>query len=217
MPPVAWKAYNDASEKYFHVYEGLQFSRMHRAFSRFLPPIGSACLDVGAGSGRDAVALARRGYKVTAVEPSIGMRRLAEKYHSNSNITWIGDALPRLAKVLAMSQRFRFILLSAVWMHIPPHQRVQSLKSLNQLLEVDGCIAMTLRLGTPSEERVMFAISVEELLAHALQAGLVPLYVSRRTRDSLRREDIEWRKVVLCKTEAYYWLAKRNPVVSFGS
>lgn len=199
MPSVAWKAYNNASEVYFQTYEGLRFSKMHRAFSRFLPQLPANCLDVGAGSGRDAIALAKKGYYVTAVEPSVGMRRLAEKYHFHRRVRWLADALPRLSKVMAMPERYNFILLSAVWMHVPPHQRLQSLKTLNALLDSEGCIAITLRLGAPSEERIMYAVSVEELLAHAAQVGLVPLYVSRRMRDSLKREDVRWCKVVLRK------------------
>lgn len=209
MSSVAWEAYNDASEKYFHAYEGLRFYQMHRAFLRFLPPLGSMCLDIGAGSGRDAFALARRGYKVIAVEPSIGMRRLAEKYHSSSCITWVDDALPCLDKVVSERKKFKFILLSAVWMHVPPHLREPSLETLHRLLDEDGCIAMTLRLGTSSDERVMFPVSVEELISDAERVGLVPFYISRRTRDSLNREDIEWRKVVLCRGERHVQLAKR--------
>jgi 2-polyprenyl-3-methyl-5-hydroxy-6-metoxy-1,4-benzoquinol methylase len=199
MHSVAWKAYDDASRHFFETYEGLRFSTMHRSFLRFLPPPGALCLDVGAGSGRDAAALARRGYQVTAVEPSGGLRRLAEQHHANQGITWIDDALPNLEKVLAQSNRYRFILLSAVWMHIPPNQRLQSLMTLSRLLEPDGYIALTLRLGMPCHDRVMYSVSVEELLDHAKQAGLSVVYVSRRIRDSLKRSDITWRKVVLAK------------------
>lgn len=172
---------------------------MHRSFIRFLPPPGSLCLDVGAGSGRDAAALARRGYRVTAVEPSDGLRGLAQHHHSNPQITWVDDALPQLLKVLERGERYRFILLSAVWMHIPPEQRLQSLMTLEQVLEPDGYIALTLRLGTPCHDRVMYPVRVDELLDLAKMAGLTAVYVSRKTRDSLNRSEIGWRKVVFSK------------------
>lgn len=199
MHPIAWKAYDDASRHFFETYEGLRFSTTHRSFLRFLPPPGALCLDVGAGSGRDAAALARRGYRVTAVEPSSGLRRLAEQHHANQGIMWIDDALPNLTKVLARPDRYKFILLSAVWMHIPPDERLQSLMTLNRLLETGGYIAVTLRLGIPCHDRVMYPVSVEDLLDHAKQAGLSPVYVSRKIRDSLMRNNVAWRKLVLAK------------------
>lgn len=40
-------------------------------------PVGSSVVDVGAGSGADAAALEAAGCRVTAIEPSAGMRRVA--------------------------------------------------------------------------------------------------------------------------------------------
>lgn len=170
---------------------------MHRAFLRFLPEKGASCLDVGSGSGRDAAALARRGFRVTAVEPSNGLRKLAQANHVCPNITWIDDALPKLAKVIARNERYSFILLSAVWMHIPESQRMQSLQVLAKLLEPNGYIALTLRMGGSSHDRIMYPVSVEALLQQAVHAGLKPVYIGRATRDSLNRSEVEWRKVVL--------------------
>ncbi len=202
MQPVAWKIYDEASRHFFETYEGLSFSEMHRSFARFLPPSGSLCLDVGAGSGRDAAALARRGYRVTAVEPSDGLRDLAQRHHTDQKITWINDSLPDLTKVFERGEHYCFILLSAVWMHIPPEQRLQSLVTLEKLLEPQAHIAMSLRVGSPSFDRVMFPVSVDELLDQAKTAGLTDVYVSRKTRDSLKRSEIGWRKIVLTK-DAY--------------
>lgn len=197
MSKRAWTAYSRASQHFFDTYEELDFTKMHKAFLRFLPPKGSLCLDVGAGSGRDAAALARRGYQVVAVEPSDGLRSLASSHHAKSSITWVDDKLPQLDKVKDLPYRYQFILLSAVWMHIPVRNRLASLTSLRALLAPNGCIAITLRLGTPSSDRVMYPVSVEELLRHAEKVGLSPVYVGRKTRDSFSRNDVEWQKVVL--------------------
>lgn len=201
MRSITWEAYNEASKHFFETYEGLKFSAMHRPFLRFLPPLGGGCLDVGAGSGRDAAALARRGYRVTAVEPSDGLRQLAQQHHTDPHIVWINDSLPILAKVRARHERYQFILLSAVWMHIPPEQRLASLRTLYQLLEPGGYIAFTLRLGAPCHERVMYPVNVNELLGYAETVGLTPVYISRKSRDSLKRGDVGWKKVVLSRRE----------------
>lgn len=199
MQSVAWQAYDEASKHFFETYESVRFSVMHRSFLKFLPPKGAACLDVGAGSGRDAAALARRGYQVTAVEPSNGLRDLAQKRHDHPRITWVNDALPSLSDVLRAGQHYRFILLSAVWMHIPPAQRLLSLITLEHLLDANGCIAFTLRMGEACQGRVMYPVSVDELLELASRVGLHAIYVSRKTHDSFKRNEVEWRKVVLAK------------------
>ena len=52
---------------------------------------GAAILDVGCGTGRHAIELARRGYRVTGVDLSTGMLEQAEKYarEAKVEVTWI--------------------------------------------------------------------------------------------------------------------------------
>lgn len=199
MQITTWHAYDDASDSYFDSYERLSFSDMHRAFLKFLPQKGAACLDVGAGSGRDAAALARRGFSVTAAEPSRGLRALAQARHQSLGIRWIDDHLPQLKGVVASQERFAFILVSAVWMHVAPDDRGLAVRTLADLLEIDGHIAITLRQGDVSDGRLMYPVNTEELLSQAEENGLRAVYVSRRNKDSLARQDISWRKVVLAK------------------
>jgi protein-L-isoaspartate O-methyltransferase len=53
-------------------------SRIVGELARLLgPPKGGEILDVGAGTGNYAAALARLGYRVIAVEPAATMRRQA--------------------------------------------------------------------------------------------------------------------------------------------
>lgn len=202
MQSLAWKSYDDFGGSLFEDYEKLSFSKIHRSFLRFLPERGGACLDVGAGSGRDAAAMARRGFRVTAVEPSRILRDLAQRTRADAKIRWIDDSLPNLSKLLASKQRYSFILLSAVWMHIAPNDRSQALKTLTKLLDFEGCIAITLRTGTPCDDRTMYAVSVQELLELSRQVGLKPIYVSRTVQDSLNRNQVQWRKVVLVKSSS---------------
>ena len=55
-------------------------SRIVRELARLLElPKGSEIVDVGAGTGNYAFALARLGYRVVAVEPSATMRRQAQE------------------------------------------------------------------------------------------------------------------------------------------
>ena len=197
MREVGWSAYDGESESFFKTYESLRFSSTHRSFLRFLPKPGSACLDVGAGSGRDASALAARGYQVTAVEPSRGLRTLAMAKHTQDSITWIDDSLPGLANVKTLGKTFEFVLLSAVWMHVEPKDRKASLRTLKQLVSPGGAIALTLRIGDTPPSRRMHPVNVDEFVSQAASVGLMMVYQSRRSADSLKRVDVRWIKMVL--------------------
>lgn len=194
-----WSSYDQHSDHFFQTYNKIYFSSVHRPFIRFLPKQAAASvLDIGCGSGRDARALAKRGYTVTAVDPSKEMLRLAQARDVKKIITWKKDALPRLPSLGNTS--FSFILLSAVWMHIPPQQRDSSIKRISELLDDEGHLAITLRMGEQDENRMMYSVTLEELLTLASKYNLHPAYISRATKDSLNRSEVSWRKVVLKKS-----------------
>jgi len=199
MQNLAWNSYNKNSRYYFDQYNSFKFSKVHRSFSKFLPPIGANILDIGSGSGRDAFALAKRGYFVTAVEPSVAMLNLAKQHHDHERIIWIRDSLPLLDKLKDSNQKFDFILLSAVWMHISPEKRKGALKRLAGLLNDGGLIAVSLRIGPTIPERFIHEVDVGSLITLATLFGLKVVYISRSTKDSLSRDNVSWRKVVLAK------------------
>lgn len=196
MPKLAWTQYDAQSEFYFETYERLAFDKTHAAFLPFLPKCeGSRCLDVGAGSGRDSAALALCGYHVTAVEPSTGLRAMAARAHAGLAVRWVEDSLPQLCALKACNLRYDFILVSAVWMHLAPDERQPSLRTLAGLIESTGVIAITLRLGPPDRSRVMFPVSVEEVLTQAARVGLAPRLIATDDPDSLGREEVRWAKL----------------------
>ena len=195
-PPLS--KYSLEAERYFHEYKQLYFSDVHRQFIKYLPKRkGAQVLDVGCGSGRDALSLAKRGYQVTAVDPSDELLDFARSSAPPATVTWGTDALPELKNLGA--RQFDFILVSAVWMHLAPHQREPSLRRLKALLSDNGYLAVTLRLGTPDISRSMYELNTEEFLTQAKATGFDVQYVSRSTKDSLSRPDVHWKKVVLKK------------------
>ncbi|MDH6569260.1 protein-L-isoaspartate O-methyltransferase [Streptomyces sp. SAI-208] len=76
--------YAESAERLGRVYESVSFEDVHGALLDLLPPAPARVLDVGAGTGRDAAALAGRGYTVDAVEPVAELRRVAERLHPGS-------------------------------------------------------------------------------------------------------------------------------------
>lgn len=87
------------------------------------PSRPGAVLDIGAGSGRDAAALAGLGHRVLAVEPTAELRSLGRRIHADRAIEWIDDSLPELRVLRGRDERFDLILLTAVWMHLDSRQR----------------------------------------------------------------------------------------------
>lgn len=193
----AWDHYSDSTESHFARFEGFRFWDVHRSFLRFLPKPGDRCLDVGAGSGRDAAAMADRGLRVIAVEPNDALLRLARSQHVNHDVTWIQDALPSLSKIVQRNEKYDFILMSAVWMHLQPFERTPALATLSSLLSKQGYLGITLRVGNAEPERSIYEVSIQDLLSRALGFGLIPVYVGRVSKDSLNRSKIRWVKVVL--------------------
>lgn len=177
-------------------YESVSFQDVHAGFLDMLPPPGATVLDVGAGSGRDAGWFAANGYDVVAVEPSDAMLGHARTLHPSSRIHWVADSLPELANVRRLGLRFDFILLSAVWMHIPPAARQRALRKLATLLAPKGRIAISLRLGPPDPERAMYEVSLSELANAAQQFGL-RIVRTHDSQDKLGRREIAWTSVVL--------------------
>jgi SAM-dependent methyltransferase len=158
------------------------------------PP--ASVLDVGAGTGRDAAALAKRGYRVAAAEPTAELREQGRILHAKQAIDWIDDALPALPRLIGRGERFDLVLLTAVWMHLDESERRTGMATLARLVAPGGQIIMTLRHGPVPRGRRMFEVSGAETAALAKQAGLhVNLLASRQ--DAQHRADVSWTVVGL--------------------
>jgi SAM-dependent methyltransferase len=188
--------YEEHAARLADQYESLAFEDVHGGLVDLLPAPGGTVLDVGAGSGRDAAWLAAHGYEVVAIDPCEAMLEQARRIHPSGKIRWLSDGLPDLARVRRLGLRFDLILLSAVWMHVPPSGRQRSLRKLATLLAPKGRIAISLRLGPPDAERAMHAVSLHELSAHAQQFGL-RMVRATDSPDRLGRAEVSWTNVVL--------------------
>jgi SAM-dependent methyltransferase len=188
--------YDQHAARLVEQYESLSFEAVHENLLDLLPPTGATVLDVGAGSGRDAAWLADHGYEVVAVEPSAAMLAHARVLHPSSRIHWVSDSLPDLANVRRLGLSFDLILLSAVWMHIPPGLRQRALRKLATLLAPKGRIAISLRLGAPDVTRAMYEVSLAELAGMARQFGLRTVH-THASDDRLGRSEVSWTNVVL--------------------
>ncbi|WP_421258122.1 class I SAM-dependent methyltransferase [Aeromonas sp. 600886] len=156
-------------------------------------------LDVGAGSGRDAAFLAglHQGHSVVAVEPSQALASLGQCRTRDVAVDWVNDAMPALSRVTGT---FDLILLSAVWMHLPPESRPLALARLHELLSPDGYLVLSLRLVISEQEmreRAMYPVAVDEVERLALAEGMTLLHVSEPQEDALARSGLSWQSLIL--------------------
>ncbi|WP_372958285.1 methyltransferase domain-containing protein [Marinobacter sp.] len=189
--------YNRNARKFFDQYQSLTFEQVHSDWLPLLETSSGLALDVGAGSGRDALALAERGWDVVAVEPAEELRRLGEAATVHRSIQWVEDSLPDLAEIRKLSYRFDLILVSAVWMHIAPSSRERAFRILTELLAPSGTLVITLRHGPGDGERVFHEVSKAELDGFARHRAVVPVpVVSRTAADQLKRPEVWWETAV---------------------
>lgn len=192
--------YNNQAQHYFSLYNSVDAENVHNDWKSILDnTTPGLALDVGAGSGRDANWLAKKGWQVVATEPASALRKLAQQ-NSHTGIIWSCASLPDLETLPLSNQKFDLILLSAVWMHLPEKARPKALIRLSKLLSSSGSIYISLRLGPNDEDRPMYPVSYDELRALAANNGLEARNLTPTpTQDSLSRKEVNWVTVELMR------------------
>lgn len=177
-------------------YESITFEDVHRDILHLIPEPPGRALDIGAGTGRDAAALARRGFTVTAAEPTAELRRHGESLHAGLPIRWLDDGLPDLQQLTALGERFGLIMLTAVWMHLDEIERERAMQAVAPLVAQGGRMAMMLRHGPVPAGRRMFDVAAGEVIAQADACGLRLLHHTTRG-DVFGRGNVTWDMLML--------------------
>jgi SAM-dependent methyltransferase len=167
------EGYAEEADALTRQYESVRFVDLHGPVLHLLPTVPSDVLDIGAGTGRDAAALAGMGHRVVAVEPTAALRDRAALLRPSSHIEWIDDSLPALARLMRRGGRFDVVMLTAVWIHLDPPQRQEAMPRVASLLRPGGVLLLTLRHGpAPPGRRRLFETSADETIALAGVHGL---------------------------------------------
>jgi 2-polyprenyl-3-methyl-5-hydroxy-6-metoxy-1,4-benzoquinol methylase len=111
-----------------------------------LVPCGGHILDVGCGSGRDTLAFLRRGFRVTAIDPSVEMARLA------SEQTREAVAVLRVQD-LNYENEFDGVWACASLLHVPGREMDDVLGRLTGALHPGGICYMSFKQGESEEFR----------------------------------------------------------------
>ena len=107
------------------------------------------------------------------------------------------DRLPELLAVHRLGLSFDFILLSAVWRRLRPHERRRAFRKMATLLKPGGVLLMTLRHGPGAPGRPMHEVTVGEVEVLARDHGLGVLRVIGDQPDLSGRFDVTWTLIAL--------------------
>ncbi len=180
-------------------YESITFADAHRPYLHLIPTAPSRVLDIGAGTGRDAAALAEMGHQVVAAEPTEELRAHAARLHPSPRIEWVDDSLPDLAVLTARGETFDLVMMTAVWMHLDDDQRRRAMPSVARLVRPGGTFIMSLRYGPVPAGRRMFVVTAEETIALAADANLALAHRFDNQPGGFGRTDVSWTKLVFAK------------------
>jgi protein-L-isoaspartate O-methyltransferase len=85
------EGYSENAESLVMAWRNLSFEEVHRPILHLLPTMAADILDLGAGIGTDAAALAAMAHNVVAVEPVDELRAVGIELHRSQDIEWVDD------------------------------------------------------------------------------------------------------------------------------
>ena len=184
------------------------FDRLHEGcgdaetYPRLLESFGKKVLELGSGTGRIAVPLAKAGFEVTGIECEADMIALMEKKeYPRENLKVIRCD----ARSFSLEERFDVILLSCNFInHFPDAADVLAVLSrCREHLSPDGCVIID--CSAPDTDYMVRTNGEEEILTFPEEDGseirdvFRPSYdfLSQTEKDLIRLE--EWKEGVLVR------------------
>lgn len=194
------EGYDHAAHWFIECSQALNFHEVCKDFLGYLPSTPARILDVGAGAGQNAAALAELGYSVTAVEPMAKFLTAARTKYSNFPITWLAGSLPALECLKAEKKQFDFILVVGVWHHLNEEEQALAMKRLASLLGCGGQCAITLRNGPPGMGTRVYSTDAGQTIKQAKDYGLECILKLENQPSILgNKEGVKWARLVLQK------------------
>lgn len=196
--------YAGEAEALLRRYEAMPFADLHRHNLHLIPKAPARVLDIGAGTGRDAAALATLGHQVVAVEPTDALREGARLLHPSASIEWVDDGLPNLNQLRTRNQVFDVVMMTGVWMHLDRDERREAMPNVASLMRPGGVLIMSLRHGPVPVGRRMVDVTGQETIDLAEQEGLRTVQNLRAPSvgEHNRRAGVTWTHLAFVKAEA---------------
>lgn len=186
--------YNDNAEEFINSTVNVDMNTLYSAFEKYLFP-GCRVLDLGSGSGRDSKYFAKKGYDVTAVDPS------EEMCASTQKVAGIVPILMR-AEDLNFREEFDAIWACASLLHVSNADMGNVLKHCVQALKSGGYMYASWKYG--DGERVTkgrrYSDYTERSLSKAIR-GIINLKIVSmwKTADVRNNNATMWINVIVQK------------------
>ena len=131
--------YEKHAREYWESTARLELHKLYEPFLKALPP-GAHILDAGCGSGRDTKAFLERGYRVTAIDTSPEIVRLATAFTNQRCII-------RSFQEMDFRQQFDGIWACASLLHVPKCGMPNVIGRFMRALKVGGIFYISLKEG----------------------------------------------------------------------
>lgn len=169
---------------------------MSEQYKRFFPLLREQAriLDVGSGSGRDACYFQKKGYQVTALEPSKNLCREIRKVFS-------GEIVCSDIQNYRPDQRFDGIWACASFLHLQEREVLSFFEKINLYLNDNGIVYLSgkngIATGEAADGRYFLEFTeqlVEEILSVNRHINLKELWY---TEDVSGRKGFQWMNIIL--------------------
>lgn len=189
--------YNKEAKNFSDGTQSINFSALQDEFCSYVPKHGHI-LDLGCGAGRDSKAFINAGYKVTAMDGSEELCKVARAYIGQ-------DVICSTFQAYQPNEEFDGIWACASLLHLSYDDIISVMSKLANFLKTNGCFYASFKYGDFSGIRNgrFFQNMTEEEFKKILEK--IPSYkvISSKITSDVRpgRENEKWLSIFLKKIE----------------
>lgn len=191
--------YNRFSDDYFSETINLDMTDSYTLFEKYVK--GNYLLDLGCGSGRDSKYFLSKGYKVTSVDGSLGMCKLAQKLLGQPVLCRTFSEISNLVDFDGFwKSKFNGVWASASLLHLHRDELNSAFTLLWKLLKIEGCAFVSFKKGNfegKVDGRYFTYIDYDDLFA--LCDGLFEIKHIFTSNDLRPNNICKWLNAVLIK------------------
>ena len=155
-------------------------------------------VDIGCGTGNHAIRLSRSGFKVTGLDISSAMLKIAKEKGREAKIRFIRADMRKLENVIPKGQKFdAAICLGTTFSHLITNRDVQAfLIGLHKMLRKNGLFIFNARNARKIDEERLNKLILDHMIIREKLQLLLLFYNTRHTGN---RNVIVWRPIYLIK------------------